>query len=66
MAKLCFHQIWVHARIAGDKKQNELNTESLKMKYESQLANQKEAYEEKIRQMQKNFDQEKINMAKKT
>lgn len=51
-------------RIANDTKLSAQNLEGLKLKYETQIAHQKESYEEKIRQLQKNIDEEKINMAK--
>ncbi len=51
-------------RIVTDSKLAGQNLESLKMKYESQMASQKESYEDKLRQMQKNIDLEKLNASK--
>ncbi len=51
-------------RIANETKLSTQNLESQKLKYEMQLSTQKEAYEERLRQMQRNMDQERINMSK--
>ena len=51
-------------RIKNDGKLAQQNLDSQKLKYENQISAEKESYEERIRQLQKNFEAEKINWTK--